>query len=135
MLLTVQVCDEIRQMCCDLKPFLVTIKILITIVQFSVPLLLIVLGTIDMFKVVATGDEKVATETKKTFISRLVYATIIFIVPFLVELIFDLVSDLQLQDDLNLTKPTSWVNCWASMSNSGDNGYCSSCNDIYLPEE
>ena len=128
------VCDEVRQMCCDLKPFLVTIKILITIVQFSVPLLLIVLGTIDMFKVVASGDEKVASETKKTFISRLVYAAVIFIVPFLVELVFDLVSDLSLPNELDLTKPTSWVNCWASMSASGDNGYCSSCKDIYLPE-
>ena len=128
-------CDSVMQMCCNLKPFLVAIKILIVIVQFSVPLLLIVLGTIDMFKVIATGDEKVATETRKTFISRLIYAAVIFLVPFLVELIFDLVDKNLVKDDLGLTKSTSWVSCCANMSASGDNGYCENCNDIYLPDE
>ena len=84
---------EAIQMCCDAQIFLRIIKLVIRLIQWSVPLIIIVLGTIDMIKVVATGDEKVANDVKSTFIKRLIYGVLIFLVPFFVRLILNFVNN------------------------------------------
>ena len=75
-------CTETVQMCCDIRPFLKIIRLVISIIQWSVPLLLIVLGTIDMFKAVVKADENATKEAQNTFIKRLLYGVVIFLVPF-----------------------------------------------------
>lgn len=117
-------------MCCNLQPFLNIVKILITVIQWSVPLLLIVLGTLDMIKAIAkAADEKAVREARSSLIKRLIYGTIIFLVPFLVRVIFKLVDNNIQSDDL--TGPTSWISCF----NASKEKACSGCSDIYKPSE
>lgn len=125
-------CTETVQMCCDIRPFLKIIRLVISIIQWSVPLLLLVLGTIDMFKAIVSGDEKATKESQSTFFKRLMYGVIIFLVPFLISLILNLVSDNIIKDDSDLTSAEAWVECWTSSANDSDmDSYCSQCEDIY----
>lgn len=116
-------CSETAQMCCNIDPFINAIKIIISIVQWSVPLLLIVLGTIDMFKAVASNDEKATTAAKSTFIKRLAYGVAIFLVPFVVNLILGLMEDNIVKDKEVLND--NWLSCW---NGSID---CDKCDKIY----
>lgn len=116
-------CTEAAQMCCNIRPFLNAIKIIISIIQWSVPILLIVLGTIDMFKAVTTNDEKDIKAAQSTFIKRILYGLAIFLVPFLVRLVLALVEDNIVKDDSVLND--SWLSCWNGNVN------CGACKDIY----
>jgi len=125
-------CDEVRQMCYDMKPILVVVKYIILILQWSVPLILLVWGSIDIFKAIAKADDsKVVEDAKKSFIKRLVYGAIIFIVPFVVRLILGLVEDNMLKDNDEFS-PTSWIGCW---QNIDDANYFSDCDDIFKKKE
>lgn len=129
-------CTETVQMCCDIRPFLKIIRLVISIIQWSVPLLLIVLGTIDMFKAVVKADENATKEAQNTFIKRLLYGVVIFLVPFLVNLILNLVNDNIIKDDSNLTSAEAWVQCWTSSNSDTEmDSYCSQCEDIYAPDK
>lgn len=102
---------DVESSCCELQPFLKILKLVISILQFSIPLLLIVLGTFDMFKAVTSGDEKVISDVRSGFIKRIIYGVIIFLVPFFVSLILNLVNDALISDD-GLVKSTTWIDCW-----------------------
>ena len=121
-------CSEVRQMCYNVKPVLEVIKYFIKIIQWSVPLLLIILGTWDMFKAITKADDsKVVEEAKKSFIKRLIYGVVLFLIPFLVRLVLNFIeNNFVLSDDT--TSPTSWISCWNDVMN---NESFSDCNDIY----
>ena len=53
----------------DILTVVSAIKFVFNLIQWAIPLVLIVLGTIDMFKAMASGDEKKTKESQKTFIS------------------------------------------------------------------
>ena len=127
-MLILAACTDAMQMCCDMSPFLKIVSLLITIIQFSVPAVLIILGAIDMFKVVAKGDEKTSSDVTKTFGKRLLYGLLIFIVPYLVRTILGLVGNTVPNGEDNLPDILAWVECF---NNIGNNSYCKSCNDIY----
>lgn len=104
--------NELNEICCNIRPILKAINLMLEIVKWSVPLLLIVLGTIDMFKAVLSGDEKVVKETQESFIKRLLYGVLIFLIPFLVDLVLSLISDNIQVDNQGLTDMNSWAACW-----------------------
>lgn len=129
-------CEETVQMCCDMRPFLKIIRLIISIIQWSVPLILIVLGTVDMFKTIVKADENATKEAQSTFFKRLLYAIIIFIVPFLVRFVLNIVSDNIKNDGSDLTSAEAWVECWTnSADDNAMDSYCSQCEDIYAPEQ
>lgn len=77
-------------------------RLIIRIIQIAVPILLIVLGSIDIAKAVIAGDEKKIKEAQKPFVKRIVAAVIVFLIPFLVGVIF------------NLVKAEDWKNCYTA---------------------
>lgn len=60
---------------------------LIDIVKIIIPIALIVLGIIDFSKAAITSDEKVQQKTGKLFAKRLLYAVLVFTIPWLVEVL------------------------------------------------
>lgn len=112
-------------MCCNLQPFLKAIKLVIQIIQWSVPFFIILLGTIDMYKSVLSGDEKAVIENRTNLIKRILYGITIFLVPLLVELTFKLIDNNILKDNSDLASPTNWISCW----NSSKSNVCSSCSN------
>ena len=67
--------------CTEVQPFFNVAKFVIRLIQIAVPL------SLDFFKALIAGDEKEMKMKRKPFISRLVAAIVILVLPWLVELI------------------------------------------------
>ena len=74
----------------SMKVLVAAVKFFLNLVRWLVPIVIIVLGSIDLFKAVASKDDKAVETARKTFISRLIYGVVIFLVPFFISLAFDL---------------------------------------------
>ena len=121
-------CTDATQMCCNMAPFLKIVKLVITILQFSVPAVLIILGAIDMFKAMTSNDEKASSDVTRKFGKRLLYGAIIFLVPFLVRTVLNLVENSFPTDDDALPDSAAWVECFNHIT---EDNYCKSCQNIY----
>lgn len=117
-------------MCCNMQPFLKVIDVLFTLVMITIPIILIVLGTVDMFKAITANDDKQIKEARGSLIKRVIYAVLIFLVPYVVRLVLQFTEEVFLtNDNSGLENPTSWISCWnGTMKETLD---CSSCEDIY----
>lgn len=76
----------------DLAPIFSLIKYIISIVAVVVPIILIVLGTVDLSKAVMSKDENEIKKNQSIFIKRCIYAVLIFFVYTLVVFVMGLVS-------------------------------------------
>ena len=110
----------------------------LTIIRWAIPIVLIILGSIDMFKAMASNDDKKAGEAKSTFIRRLIYAVVAFLIPFFVTLAFDIVGGIVTNDGTDIhnqnLKNGNFFECWYKNSNS-NNGTETSQNDDNSTEE
>lgn len=103
--------------CEDLRPLIKLIKSILAIIQFVIPILLILLGTIDLGKAVISSDDKEVKASQSRLIKRVIYAVAIFFVALLVNLVMGLVADSTDSDKNKLgtgteEKSTSWYGCW-----------------------
>lgn len=71
----------------DILPIFEAAKFVIRIIQIAVPFALVIWGSLDFFKALIAGDEKEMKMKRKPFISRLVAAIVILVLPWLVELV------------------------------------------------
>ena len=71
----------------DVLPIFDAALFVIRIIQIAVPFVLVIWGSLDFFKALIAGDEKEMKMKRKPFISRLVAAIIILVLPWLVKLI------------------------------------------------
>lgn len=85
------------------------------IVQIGIPIILIVLGTIDLGKAVISSDEKQVKEAQSKLIKRCIYAVAIFFVVTIVNLLFTTIS--KITTDQNAGDMASWWTCWDSIKN------------------
>lgn len=76
----------------------------IFVIRIIIPILIILLGTIDLGKAVLAGEEKVIKEAQKSFIRRLIYGVAIFFVFAIVKVVFSLLG-------LNLDQGDNKI-CW-----------------------
>lgn len=127
---------QILNLCSDEMLVVVgAVKTIFTLIQIAIPGVLIVLGTLDMFKAMTSGDEKKTKEAQRTFIRRLIYAVIAFLVPFIIRLVFSFVAN-NIGTEEGKTGQTAYNEffaCWngkASSAGSG-NGSSSTCTCIY----
>lgn len=67
---------------------------LIDVVRIIVPIGLIVMGTIDLSKSVITSDDKGQKKNLNLFIKRIIYAVLVFAVPWIVKSVMVLFGDL-----------------------------------------
>ena len=65
---------------------------LISLIKYIIPVVLIVLISIDVFKLIVNPDDKNKASTMSKIATRLIYAIILFLVPTLVSLIFKFVA-------------------------------------------
>lgn len=65
-----------------------TIRTFVTILKIVVPIILVVLGMLDMAKAVMANEEKEMKEAQKKLIKRVIYAIVIFFVVALVQFVF-----------------------------------------------
>lgn len=62
-------------------------------IQIAIPVILVLLGTIDLAKAVLAGDDKKVKESQNAFIKRLIYGAAVFFVIFIVQLVFGAIAD------------------------------------------
>ena len=66
---------------------------IVNILQIAIPVIIILLGTIDLGKAVMAGDDKKIKEAQKMLLMRLIYGVAIFFVVIIVKVVFGLVAD------------------------------------------
>ncbi len=94
--------------CSDLAPVIRLVKSVVGLIQFGVPILLIVFGMIDLGKAVMSSKEDEMKKAQGTLLKRFLYAVAVFLVVTLVMFVMNLVSDSKAKE----TDTTSWKNCW-----------------------
>lgn len=93
--------------CGGLLPIVKVIrKGLFPIIQLGIPILLILLGTIDLGKAVISSDEKEVKGAQSRLIKRFIYAALVFFVTTLVSVLMNIVATGSSDDT------TSWESCW-----------------------
>lgn len=90
--------------CHGLGNIILIVKFLLTIVQWVVPIILIVLGTIDLVKAVVAGKDDDIKKHQQTLIKRIIAAVIVFLIPMLVTVLMGWIGN------------GEWQTCWNSQS-------------------
>lgn len=130
---------QILDLCtADMQVVVSAVKTIFTLIQIAIPGVLIVLGTIDMFKAMASGDEKKTKEAQRTFIRRLIYAVVAFLIPFIIRLVFSFVAN-NIGADEGKTGQTAYNEffaCWNNSSSSNaSNNSSTVCNECWKSGE
>lgn len=89
----------------------------INIIWIGVPILLIVLGSIDLGKAVISSKEDDVKKAKKALINRFIYAALVFCVVWIVGIVMNLISGIGVTGNDNVTDVPgsdtgSWKECW-----------------------
>lgn len=97
--------------CSDIGPLINLIKHgVIPLIQIGIPIILIVLGMLDLGKAVVASKEDEIKNAQKMLIKRCMYAIAIFFVVLIVQVVFGLLSSTG-DKDISSTSNT-WAKCW-----------------------
>lgn len=91
---------------------------IINALWFGIPIILIILGIIDLGKAVIASKEDEVKKATKTFGRRFMYAVAVFLVVWAVTLVFDWISGIGLNDpNGQAVNVTGWKSCWSKIRN------------------
>ena len=104
---------QILDVCDEIGPVLSIVKWALNMICYAVPILLIVLLTIDIAKLVTAGnlDDKMKKEVGNKIVTRLIYAVVIFLIPIIINAIFSLLPQGAISDD-GSGYNAGWWTCW-----------------------
>ena len=88
----------------DLLNIIGIFRFALRVIQFVVPVLLILWGTIDLVKSVVAGKEEDIKKNQKALIKRVISAVIVFLLPIGVNILMGMIG------------ATEWRNCWNGSS-------------------
>lgn len=91
----------------DIQMILDIIITVLDVVRFFVPVILIIFCTIDIFKIIVSKKEDEIKKLRKDILVKIVYAVLIYLIPFFVPFILNLVDNL-----LPMDYDNSWKQCW-----------------------
>lgn len=86
--------------CADIKDVLIIVRTIVTVIQWAVPVILILVGSIDLVKAVMAGKEDDIKKNQNTLFKRVIAAVIVFLIPLIVFTVTGFLG----------TK--SWQTCW-----------------------
>ena len=97
--------------CDNLLPIIRLIKNgIIPLIQIGIPIILILLGMLDLGKAVVASKEDEIKAAQKLLIKRAIYALAIFFVVLIVQLVLGLLSS---TGDKNIeNQGANWSTCW-----------------------
>ena len=115
----------IEGFCSDTASIWGLLGYVVMVIKIVIPLLLIILGMIDLGKAVVASDDKAINKSVNTLIQRFVAAIIMFFVPTIVSAIFNATTNANMtRADMN-----KCVQCLTNVSNQSAD-YCKSSVDI-----
>ncbi len=102
--------------CNGLEAVVSVVKFILKIIQWVVPIILIVLGTIDLVKAVVAGKDDDIKKHQQTLIKRIIAAVIVFLIPMLVSILMGWIGN------------SNWKECWKTTNDSINSLFNSSNN-------
>ena len=97
--------------CQSLWPVISLVKNgVIPLIQIGIPIILIILGMLDLGKAVVASKEDEIKNAQKMLIKRCIYAVAIFFVVMIVQLVFGLLTSTG-DSEIGSTS-TNWAECW-----------------------
>lgn len=103
---------QILDACEGLGPIVAVVKALFNIIKIGIPILLIIMGSIDLGKAVMASDDKEIKSATSKLIKRAIAAVAIFFAVTLVDVIMGLVA--KGEDSGDGANSGSWSACWNS---------------------
>ena len=103
--------------CATLAPVINLLKAILGIIQWGIPMLLIVMGSIDLGKAVMASDDKEIKGATSKLIKRAIAAVAVFFVPLIVNLLIGMVADSD-KGSTSTVDEGSFVKCWAAGKNN-----------------
>ena len=94
--------------CKMIGPVLKFVKTIITLIQYAVPIVIIILGSIDLFKAVVASKEDEIKAAQKLLIKRVIYGVVIFFLVTIVMLIFNTLAS----NGNETANANNWISCW-----------------------
>lgn len=101
--------------CTDLAPVIKFLKGILTIIQFAIPILLIIMGTVDLGKAVMSSDDKEIKGATSKLIKRAIAAVAVFFVATIVSLLMGLFSSSGADESGTVNGTDSWKDCWNNL--------------------
>ena len=93
--------------CSDIMPLIKLVKHgVIPVIQLGIPIILIIIGMIDLGKAVIASKEDEIKTAQKLLIKRAIYAVAIFFVVLIVTAVFNLVGS------SSGANTATWSQCW-----------------------
>lgn len=93
----------------DLLPFIRLVRHgIIPIFQIGIPIILIILGMLDLGKAVIASKEDEIKSAQKLLIKRVIYAVAIFFVVLIVQVVFNVVAS----SGSGAEGTGNWYDCW-----------------------
>ena len=77
-----------REFCEATQPIWSTVGTIITIIQWTIPIMIVLLGTLDLGKAVMAGKDDEIKSAQKMLIKRVIYGVVVFFVVVIVKAIF-----------------------------------------------
>lgn len=95
----------------EIKPIVAFVKNgIFPIIQIGIPIILVVMGTLDLGKAVIASKEDEIKNAQKMLIKRCIYAVMVFFVVTIVSLVFSLFKTTE--DYEAVEGPGDWYSCW-----------------------
>ncbi len=115
-----QILDKLgsESICTTLGPILDILRSILLVIQIGIPILLILMGTIDLGKAVLSSDDKAIKESTSRLIKRVIAAVAVFFVATIVRLLMDVLSKSNISD----ADATAWMQCWDKGKKGDDEG-------------
>ncbi|MBQ8681502.1 MAG: hypothetical protein IJ509_01140 [Bacilli bacterium] len=95
--------------CGDLEPIITLAKNIVRLLQWGIPIILILFGMLDLGKAVMAGKEDEMKKFQGALIKRVIYAVAVFLVVTIVSFAMGLVGS------------NDWKDCWNNVGGQGNN--------------
>lgn len=92
----------------DMVTIMSVVKTVFTVIQIAVPILLIIMGSLDLMKAVMAGKEDEIKKSQGTFVKRAIAAVIVFFIPLIVSLVIGLLPAGTTSDGSNVNYKACW---------------------------
>lgn len=110
--------DFVQLLTCpaDLVPVFKFLKFgIYPIIQIGIPIILIVMGSIDLGKAVLSSDDKEIKGATGKLIKRAIAAVAVFFVSTIVSLLMGMFSTSGANDGGNVSGTEDWKDCWGKL--------------------
>lgn len=110
--------DFVQLLTCppDLVPVFKFLKFgIYPIIQIGIPIILIVMGSIDLGKAVLSSDDKEIKGATGKLIKRAIAAVAVFFVSTIVSLLMGMFSTSGANDGGNVSGTEDWKDCWGNL--------------------